>query len=75
MTASEQHVFLRFMKKHKAWNKFKKLVKNHHCNLSLSKYFSKVCLLDVLTGAFFFNRTPQGQDYWYNLDDEFQKLR
>ena len=75
MTASEQHVFLRFMKKHKAWNKFKKLVKNHHCNLSLSKYFSEVCLLDVIPCAFPFDRTPQGFTYWNSLDDKFQKLR
>ena len=73
MTASEQHAFLRFMQKHKAWNKFKKLVKETYPDWSLSQYFSKLKIESVLYAGFHFDKSPQGAMYWYNLDEECQK--
>ena len=71
MTASEQHVFLRFMKKHKAWNKFKKQI---DVGMSLSSYLNIVDPLQALTSAFTWNRTQQEWHYWYNLDCKLQKI-
>lgn len=71
MTASEQHVFIRFMKKHKAWNKFKKQL---DVGTSLSSYLNRVDPLQALTNAFPWNRTPQEWHYWYNLDCKLQKV-
>ena len=74
MTRSEQHVFLRFMQKHKAWNKFKKQVKKDHVKLSLSQYFERVSIYDAISCGFFFDRSLQGGNYWYNLNEKLQKI-
>lgn len=74
MTTSEQHVFLRFMKKHKAWSKFKKLVRKEFPRIPLSEYFSNLTLNNVLPCGFLYDESPQGAAYWYKLERKFQKL-
>ena len=74
MTASEQHVFLRFMKKHKAWNKFKKEYYKEF-DEPLSFHLKTLQRDEVIPCAFPFDRTHQGFTYWHSLDDKFQKLR
>ena len=74
MTASEQRVFLRFMKKHKAWNKFKKQVKKEFPELPLSEYFSNLTLNNVLPCGFQYDKSPQGAAYWYDLEAKLQKV-
>lgn len=74
MTASEQHVFLRFMKKHKAWSKFKKEYYKEF-NDPLSFHLETLQRDEVIPCAFQYNRTPQGSTYWWKLDNEFQKLK
>ena len=74
MTASEQHIFLRFMKKHQAWNKFKKEYYKEF-DKPLSFHLKMLQRDEVIPCAFTFNRTPQGFTYWHSLDDKFQKLR
>ncbi len=72
MTASEQHVFLRFIKKHKAWSRFKKQL---DVGRSLSDYINRVDPSQVLTSAFPWGKSQQGWNYWINLNNEFQKLK
>ena len=74
MTASEQHVFLRFMKKHKAWSKFKKEYYKEF-NYPLSFRLETLQRDEVIPCAFTYNRTPQGSFYWHLLDYKFQKSK
>ena len=74
MTASEQHVFLRFMKKHKAWSKFKKEYYKEFNN-PLSFHLEKLQRDEVIPSAFTYNRTPQGFTYWHSLDNKFLKSK
>ena len=74
MTASEQHVFLRFMKKHKAWSKFKKEYYKEF-NDPLSFHLETLQLDEVIPCAFTYDRTPQGFFYWHLLDYKFQKSK
>ena len=74
MTASEQHVFLRFMKKHKAWNKFKKEYYKEF-NDPLNFHLETLQRDEVIPCSFLYYRTPQGFTYWWKLDNEFQKLK
>ena len=74
MTASEQHVFLRFMKKHKAWNKFKKEYYKGF-NEPLSVHLETLQRDEVILCAFIYYRTPQGFTYWHLLNNKFLKLK
>ena len=74
MTASEQHVFLRFMKKHKAWNKFKKEYYKEF-DEPLSFHLKMLQRDEVIPCAFPFYRTPQGFTYWHLLNNKFLKLK
>ena len=74
MTASEQHVFLRFMKKHKAWNKFKKEYYKEF-NDPLSFHLETLQRDEVIPCAFLYDRTPQGFFYWHLLNYKFLKSK
>ena len=74
MTASEQHVFLRFMKKHKAWNKFKKEYYKEF-NDPLNFHLETLQRDEVIPCAFLYDRTPQGFTYWDLLNNKFLKLK
>lgn len=74
MTASEQHVFLRFMQKHKAWNKFKKEYYKEF-NDPLSFHLETLQRDEVIPCAFQYNRTHQGFFYWHLLNYKFLKSK
>lgn len=69
--------FIKFLKKNRAYSKFKKNLKNineDEKTRNIDTYLSITTPYNYLWSAFDWSKTPEGTGYWVNLKDQWEVI-